>query len=128
MGNWGYFTLLIGAITLLITGRGPPCLIYTLCFKEGLWDWGWTSILERVSWKSVFWGQENFASSTNKNKLVPPGLCSRGMFGVILGPLNPTRFVDRQSRGKSPRNFLKFCGVNWLIEVYQVICVFKVQL
>ena len=25
MGNWGFFTPISGVITLLITGRGPPC-------------------------------------------------------------------------------------------------------
>ena len=26
MGNWGYFTLINGVITLLITSRGPLCM------------------------------------------------------------------------------------------------------
>ena len=26
-GNWGYFTPISGVITVLITGRGPPCRI-----------------------------------------------------------------------------------------------------
>lgn len=48
-------------------------------------------------------------------------LSFRGVGAMLQGYVwgnpwsNPTRFVDRQSRGKSPKNFLKFCGVNWSV-------------
>ena len=27
MGSWGYFTPISGVIPLLVTGRGPPCMV-----------------------------------------------------------------------------------------------------
>ena len=34
MGNWGDVTLISGVISLLITGRGPPCMAQDVYFLE----------------------------------------------------------------------------------------------
>ena len=70
-GNWGYFTLLMGVISLLKTGRGPPCNIEYIIKKYtsymGVHE---SSIFSCSTWAPserphITWMREKWMKSTN---------------------------------------------------------------
>lgn len=53
MGNWRYFTLLVGVATPCITGWGPPC-IYGHTVDGRFWNWYKNSISGIISGAGFF--------------------------------------------------------------------------